>query len=350
VLQGEDPVKYKNLGKSGLKVSELCLGTMIFGGKVDEATSLRIINRAIEVGINFIDTANNYESGRSEEIVGKAIEGARDDLVLATKVEALTGPGPNDYGLSRKNVIHAIECSLKRLRTDYIDLYQVHHMDPMTPLKETLVTLNDLVRSGKVRYIGCSNYAAWYLEKALGISGAEGYESFVTVQPRYNIVDREAEYELLPLCAEEGVGVIPYSPLAGGLLTGKYRRGRNPPLGSRGGESPEWINQRLTQRNQAIIQELDTISTETGLPINQVSLAWLTANPLITAPIIGASSPEQLETNVEVINHSVPQEALRRIDKVSKPDWLNELDEQEAQRMRARERMRLTHRTNRLET
>jgi aryl-alcohol dehydrogenase-like predicted oxidoreductase len=340
-------VKYKNLGKTGLRVSELCLGTMIFGGKVDEVTSLRIINRAIEVGINFIDTANNYEWGRSEEIVGKAIQGIRDNLIVATKVESVTGPGPNEYGLSRKNIIHAVESSLKRLRTDYVDLYQVHHMDPMTPLKETLTTLNDLVRSGKVRYIGCSNYAAWYLEKALGISEAEGLEGFVTVQPCYNIVDREAEYELLPLCAEEGIGVIPYSPLAGGLLTGKYQRGKNPPPGSRGGESPEWINRKLTQRNQAILQELETISAETGLPINQVSLGWLMANPLVTAPIIGASSPEQLESNVEVVNRIVPQEALRRIDKVSKPNWLSELDEQEAQRMRAREEMRLTHWRNR---
>ena len=335
-------MKFKNLGKTGLRVSELCLGTMIFGGKVDEATSLRIINRAIEVGINFIDTANNYERGRSEEIVGKAIQGIRDDLIVATKVESVTGPGPNEYGLSRKNIIHAVESSLKRLGTDYVDLYQVHHMDPMTPLKETLTTLNDLVRSGKVRYIGCSNYASWYLEKALGISEAGGLEAFVTVQPRYNIVDREAEYELLPLCAEEGIGVIPYSPLAGGLLTGKYQRGKNPPPGSRGGESPEWMDRRLTQRNQAILQELEMISAETGFPINQVSLGWLMANPLVTAPIIGASSPEQLESNVEVVNHIVPQEALRRIDKVSKPTWLSELDEQEAQRMWSREKMRLT--------
>jgi len=335
-------VKFKNLGKTGLRVSELCLGTMIFGGKVDEATSLRIIDRAIEVGINFIDTANNYERGRSEEIVGKAIQGIRDDLIVATKVESVTGPGPNEYGLSRKNIIHAVESSLKRLGTDYVDLYQVHHMDPMTPLKETLTTLNDLVRSGKVRYIGCSNYAAWYLEKALGIGEAEGLEAFVTVQPRYNIVDREAEYELLPLCAEEGIGVIPYSPLAGGLLTGKYQRGKNPPPGSRGGESPEWMDRRLTQRNQAILQELEMISAETGFPINQVSLGWLMANPLVTAPIIGASSPEQLESNVEVVNHIVPQEALRRIEKVSKPNWLSERDEQEAQRMWSREKMRLT--------
>jgi aryl-alcohol dehydrogenase-like predicted oxidoreductase len=343
-------VKYKNLGKTGLRISEMCLGTMIFGGKVDEATSLRIIERAIEVGINFIDTANNYEWGRSEEIVGKAIHGVRDDLIVATKVEALTGPGPNDYGLSRKNIIHAVDSSLKRLRTDYIDLYQVHHMDPMTPLKETLATLNGLVRDGKVRYIGCSNYAAWYLEKALGISEAEGLEGFVTVQPRYNMVDREAEYELLPLCAEEGLGVVPYSPLAGGLLTGKYQRGKNPPPGSRGGESPEWINLRLTQRNQAILQELDMITVETGLPMNQVSLAWLMANPLITAPIIGASSLEQLEANVEVVNHVVPEEVLRRISEASKPDWLRELDEQEAQRMLAREKMRQTHWRNKQET
>jgi aryl-alcohol dehydrogenase-like predicted oxidoreductase len=333
-------MKYKNLGKTGLKVSELCLGTMIFGGKVDDFSSTQIIKRAIDLGVNFIDTANNYEWGRSEEIVGKTIEGMRHEIVLATKVEAVTGPGPNDYGLSRKNIVRALESSLKRLRTDYIDLYQLHHMDPSTPLKETLTTLNDLVRAGKVRYIGCSNFAAWYLEKALGISEAQGLEDIVTVQPRYNVVDREVEYELLPLCLEEGIGVVPYSPLAGGLLTGKYKPNKPVPEGSRGESSPEWINQRLTQRNQVILSELERICKETGLLMSQISLAWLMANPLVTAPIIGASSIEQFESNIDVINHTVPAEALKRISEVSKPEWLRELDEQEAQRMLAREKMR----------
>jgi aryl-alcohol dehydrogenase-like predicted oxidoreductase len=342
-------MKYKNLGRTGVKVSELCLGTMIFGGKVDESSAIRMIRRAVDLGVNFIDTANNYEWGRSEEIVGKAIEGMRDDVVLATKVEAVTGPGPNDFGLSRKNVMCAVEASLKRLGTDYIDLYQVHHVDPSTPLKETLATLNDLVRSGKVRYVGCSNFPAWYLEKALKVSEVNGLEAFVTVQPRYNIVDRDVERELLPLCVEEGIGVIPYSPLAGGFLTGKYQFGKQAPEGSRGGGSPDWVSRRFTPRNHAVLQELERVVGETGLPMSQVCLAWLMANPVVTAPIVGASSLEQLEMNLDVINHAVPVEALRRISEVSKPDWLREQEEEEAQFQCNREGVRLSRWGRKLE-
>jgi len=342
-------MRYKNLGKTGVKVSELCLGTMIFGGKVDEPSSIKMIKRAIDLGVNFIDTANNYEFGRSEEIVGRAIGGMRDDVVLATKVEAVTGPGPNDFGLSRKNIMRAVEASLKRLGTDYIDLYQVHHVDPSTPLKETLTTLDDLVRAGKVRYIGCSNFPAWYLEKALRVSEVEGLEAFVAVQPRYNVVDRDVERELLPLCVEEGIGVIPYSPLAGGFLTGKYQLGKPAPEGSRGGGSPNWISRRFTSRNRAILGELERVVGETGLAMGQVCLAWLLANPVVTAPIVGASSVEQLEVNLDVVNHSVSVEALRRVGEVSKPDWLREQEGEEAEFQLSRERMRLSRWGRRLE-
>jgi len=342
-------MRYKNLGKTGVKVSELCLGTMIFGGRVDESSSIRIIKRAIDLGVNFIDTANNYEFGRSEEIVGKAIEGMRDEVVLATKVEAVTGPGPNDFGLSRKNIMCAVESSLKRLRTDYIDLYQVHHVDPSTPLKETLAALDDLVRAGKVRYIGCSNFPAWYLEKALRVSEVDGLEAFVTVQPRYNIVDREIERELVPLCIEEGIGVIPYSPLAGGFLTGKYQFGKPPPEGSQGGGSPDWVSRRFTPRNQAILGELERIVGETGLTMGQICLAWLMANPVVTAPIVGASSVEQLEMNLDAVNHTVSVDVLRRIGEVSKPDWLREREEEEAEFQLNREGVRLSRWGKRLE-
>ena len=330
-MDGRDKMRYRNLGRTGVKVSELCLGTMIYGQQVDEAASTKIIQRAVDSGINFIDTADIYVYGASEEIVGRAIRGMRDEIVLATKVRNMMGPGPNDVGLSRKHIMQAVDASLKRLGTDYIDLYQLHQVDPSTPLKETLVALNDLVRIGKVNYIGCSNFPAWFLEKALRLCEVDNLEAFVSVQPRYNIVDRDIERELLPLCGEEGIGVIPYSPLAGGFLTGKYRPGKPPPVGSRGQLRPDFMKRSMTQNNQAILEELDRISAETGMSISQLSLAWLLANPLVTAPIIGASSLEQLEANLDVINHQVPPEALKRIDEISKPDWLREREEQQAQ-------------------
>jgi len=323
-------MKYKNLGKAGVKVSELCLGTMIFGQQVDETTAIKIIKRAVDLGINFIDTADVYTEGRSEEIVGKAIKGMRDEIVLATKVRSRTGLGPNDEGLSRKHIMRNFDTSLKRLGTDYIDLYQVHRVDPTTPLKETLTTLSDLVRDGKVRYIGCSNFPAWRLEKALRISDADGLEAFATVQPRYNIIDRDVERELLPLCIEEGIGVIPYSPLAGGFLTGKYQPDKPAPEGSRGQLRPEWVSRYLNLRSQTLLQELKKISAETRMSMSQLGLAWVMANPAITSPIIGASKLEQLEENMEVLNHTLPAEALKRISEVSKHDWLREQEEQEA--------------------
>ncbi len=324
---------YKNLGKTGAKVSELCLGTMIFGQQVDETTAVKIINRAVDLGINFIDTADVYAEGRSEEIVGKAIRGRRDDIVLATKVRGRTGQDPNGEGLSRKHIMRNLETSLRRLGTDYIDLYQVHRTDPTTPLKETMAALSDLVRSGKVRYIRCSNFPAWQLEKALRISEVHGLEAFATVQPRYNIVDRDVERELLPLCAEEGIGVLPYSPLAGGFLTGKYRPDRPAPEGSRYQLRPAMVGRYLNPRNQAILQVLDEVGSETGMSLGQIGLAWLMANPTVTSPITGASKLEQLEENMGVLGRSLPAETLRRIGEASKPDWLRDQEELEA-RMR----------------
>ena len=321
---------FRNLGKTGTKVSELCLGTMTFGQQVDETTATRIINRAIDLGVNFIDTADVYAQGRSEEIVGKAIKGRRDDIVLATKVRGRTGQDPNGEGLSRKHIMRNLEASLERLGTDYIDLYQVHRTDPTTPLKETMAALSDLVRSGKVRYIGCSNFPAWQLEKALRISEVNGFEAFATVQPRYNIIDRDIERELLPLCAEEEIGVIPYSPLAGGVLTGKYHPDKPAPEGSRGQLRPAMITRNLNPRNQAILQELERISSETKMPMSQIGLAWLMANPMITSPIIGASKPEQLEENMGVLGRSLPAETTARISEASKPDWLRAQEEMEA--------------------
>jgi aryl-alcohol dehydrogenase-like predicted oxidoreductase len=326
-------MKYKRLGRAGVKVSELCLGTMIYGRQVEEDASIKIIRRAIDLGINFIDTADAYVGGLSETIVGKAIKGMRDDIVLATKVYNRMGPNPNDMGLSRKHISKAIEDSLNRLGTDYIDVYQVHRFDSTTPLRETLSTLTDLVHQGKVHYLGCSNYAAWQIEKALRLSDLHKLEAFSSSQPRYNLLDRAVEREQLPLCLEEGIGVIPFSPLAGGFLTGKYQPDAPMPEGSRGQLRPDWMKRYQTDRNLQILRELRSVSEETGLKMSQISLAWLLYNPAITAPIIGASRIEQLEENVEVVDRPLPDYALQRINDVSKPEWLLQ---QEARRARTR--------------
>jgi len=257
----------------------------------------------------------------------------RDDIVLATKVYNRMGSGPNDMGLSRKHIFKAVEDSLNRLGTDYIDLYQVHRFDSTTPLRETLSALTDLVHQGKVHYLGCSNFAAWQIEKALRLSDLYQFEAFSSSQPRYNLLDRAVERELLPLCLEEGIGVIPYSPLAGGFLTGKYQPDAPLPEGSRGQLRPDWMKRYQTDRNLRTLRELRSVSEETGLKMSQLSLAWMLSNPAITAPIIGASRIEQLEENVEVVDHTLPDHALQRINDVSKPEWLLQ---QEARRARMR--------------
>ena len=283
-------------------VSELCLGCMTFGREADEETSRGIIARFLEAGGNFIDTADVYSKGVSEEITGGAIRGVRDDVVLATKVFFPMGEGPNDEGLSRKHVISACEASLKRLGTDYIDLYQVHCWDGVTPLEETLSVLTDLVRSGKVRYIGVSNFTAWQLMRSVCASEANGFEMFVCLQPQYSLVERNIEREILPVCLEEGLGVIPWSPLGGGFLSGKYRRGEEPPEGSRISEAvesmEEYWNRRATERNWRVLDVIGRISEETGKSYAQISLNWLLRQDGVTAPIIGARTLEQLEDNL----------------------------------------------------
>jgi len=327
-------MKYKRLGKAGVKVSELCLGTMIYGQQVEEAAAIRIMRRAIDLGINFLDTADTYVNGRSEEIVGKAIAGQRDDIVLATKCYNRMGPSPNDEGLSRKHILHAVEASLRRLNTDYIDLYQVHRFDATTPLRETLTALSDLVHLGKVHYIGCSNFAAWQIVEALRISERHGLVALSSSQPRYNLLDREVEQNHLPLCLQEGIGVIPYSPLAGGFLTGKYQPDAPMPAGSRGQLRPEWMEQYHTDQNHRVLQELQALSGETGLKLSQLSLAWLLANPAVTAPIIGASRLPQLEENVAVVDHALAPTAVQRLNEVSKPEWLQQHEAEQARMQR----------------
>jgi aryl-alcohol dehydrogenase-like predicted oxidoreductase len=283
-------------------VSELCLGCMTFGREADEEASRGLVARFLEAGGNFVDTADVYTKGLSEEITGRAIKGVRDDVVLATKVRFPMGEGPNDVGLSRKHVIGGCEHSLRRLGTDYIDLYQVHCWDGATPLEETLSALSDLVRAGKVRYVGVSNFTAWQLMKSVSLSDALGFERFVCLQPQYSLVERNIEREVLPVCEEEGLGVIPWSPLGGGFLSGKYRRGEEPPQGSRISEAvesmEEYWDRRATERNWRVLDVVGRISEETGKSYAQISLNWLLRQPAVTAPIIGARTLDQLEDNL----------------------------------------------------
>lgn len=315
---------YRYLGRTGLKVSELCLGAMTFGRETDEAASHHMLDRFVEAGGNFIDTANVYTRGLSEEIVGRWLQGRRrDDLVIATKARFPMGEGPNDAGLSRKHILAAVDNSLRRLRTDYIDLYQVHCWDPGTPLKETLSTLDGLVKSGKVRYIGASNYSGWQLQKAIDLGRAHGWERFRCLQPLYNLLDRSVEWELIPVCRNEGLGVIPWSPLRGGWLSGKYRRDMAaPPKGTRiheaekQGWSEAW-NTYATERTWSILDVLFEVAEELGKGPAQVALRWLVQRPGVTAPIVGARTMEHLEINLGAAGWQLDEDVMARLTEVS---------------------------------
>jgi aryl-alcohol dehydrogenase-like predicted oxidoreductase len=317
-------MEYKSLGNTGLRVSELCLGALTFGRETPEEISYDILDRFFSAGGNFIDTADVYSQGVSETILGLWMkEQPREDLVIASKVRFPMGDGPNDYGLSRKHIMAGVEASLERLCTDYIDLYQVHRWDPDTPLEETLSTLNDLVRAGKVRYIGCSNFKGYQLQKAIDISRSNGWEMFVCLQPLYNLLDRGIEWELIPICNEEGLGVIPWSPLRGGWLSGKYKRGMNgPEEGSRvhtAGEmgwSESWEIYD-NERTWTILDEVFDIADKVGKEPAQVALRWVMQRPGVTAPIIGVRTIEHLETNLGAVGWELTDEQMARLNKVS---------------------------------
>jgi aryl-alcohol dehydrogenase (NADP+) len=293
---------HTRLGRTGLKVSRLCLGTMTFGQQCDEATSFAIMDRAAEGGIDFIDTSDVYPlgggpetKGRTEEIVGKWLEGKRDQFILATKCFGSMGPRPMDQGNSRRHIMSAVEGSLRRLRTDYIDLYQLHGYDNETPIDETLDALDDLVRQGKVRYIGCSNFLTYQLVRAIGRSETLDLARFDSVQPRYNLLFRQIEREMLPFCGEDGVGVIPYNPIAGGLLSGKHNRQAAPSEGTRftlGAAAQNYQDRYWHDREFDTIDALLPIADEAGVNLVTLAVAWVLANPAITAPIIGASRPD----------------------------------------------------------
>ncbi|WP_274650153.1 aldo/keto reductase [Paenibacillus humicola] len=311
-------MEYRFMGKTGLKVSELCLGSMTFGSSADKQESERIMDRYTEAGGNFIDTANVYSRGVSEEIVGGWLKRKRrDDFVVATKVRFSMGDGANDIGLSRKHILSSVEDSLKRLQTDYIDLYQVHAWDPMTPLEETLSTLNDLVRKGVIRYAGVSNYRAWQLQKAIYTARANGWDPYVCLQPQYSLLCRATEYELLPLCAHEGIGVIPWSPLRGGWLSGKFRRGMKPPENTRVGDSEESWKRHDNEFSWNVIETLIEVAREAELTPAQAALSWMLANPVITSPIIGARNVEQLEDNLGASGTALTAEQIKRLNDVS---------------------------------
>ncbi len=316
-------MNYRRLGRTGLKVSELCLGTMQFGWTADEATSFAILDAFVEAGGNFIDTADIYSrwaegnpGGVSEQIIGRWMKarGNRGAIVLATKARGRMWDGPNGEGLSRVHLIRACEDSLRRLGTDYIDLYQAHSFDPDTPIDETLRALDDLVHAGKVRYIGASNYPAWRLAKALWVSDKLGLARYDSLQPHYNLAHRaEFERELKPLCEEEGIGVIPYSPLAGGFLTGKYRRDAVPDSVRAPGIQRRYFN----ERGFNILDKLDEIAAARGLTIAQTALAWLLTQPVITSPIIGANSVAQLNESLGAAGVRLSAEEMDALNQVS---------------------------------
>jgi aryl-alcohol dehydrogenase-like predicted oxidoreductase len=313
-------MKVKRMGRTGLKVSEICLGTMTFGNQCDEPTSRAIMDKAFGSGVFFFDTADAYPLGskpemlgRTEEYIGRWLKGKRDKIVLATKCRSQMGPEANDQGASRKHIMQAVEDSLRRLNTDYIDLYQIHAPDPETPLDETLRALDDLVHSGKVRYIGCSNYPAWELCKALWISDKLGLARFDCVQPRYNILYRHIEVELFPLVEDQGLGVITYNPLAGGVLTGRYQPGQVPVEGTRFTLHNAGRLYQARYWHEAQLQAVEDLKkgcSERNLSLAQVALAWVLSHEAVTSAILGASKPEQLDQTLPAVNLMLDEEML----------------------------------------
>ena len=321
-------MRHTRLGCTGLSVSRLCLGTMTFGLQCDEAASRAILDRAAAGGITFLDTADVYPVGggletvgRTEEIVGRWLEGRRHDFVLATKCVGAMSARPWDRGASRKHILDAIDGSLRRLRTDYVDLYQLHHWDAQTPIDESLRALDDVVRAGKARYVGCSNFHAYQVARALGRSETLNLTRFDSVQPRYNLLFRQIERELLPLCREEGIGVIPYNPLAGGFLSGKHRRDSGPTAGTRftlGNAAERYQDRYWHEREFETVEALRPLAAEAGMPLARLAVAWMLAEPAITSPIVGASRPEQLDDVLPATEKPLDAALKARLDEMTR--------------------------------
>lgn len=315
---------YRSLGRTGVKVSPLCLGCMTFGAATEPEDAYKIVDRAIDAGINFLDTANVYSRGRSEEVTGEALKrnGQRDRVVLATKVHGvMDDDDPNAQGNSRRHIVAQCEASLRRLGTDYIDLYQIHRPQPDVPIDETLGALDDLVRKGYVRYVGTSTYAAWQLVEALWVAKELGLNRFVCEQPPYNLLDRRIERELLPMAQTYGFATIPWSPLAGGLLTGKYSRSTPPPVGTRYGEAKEGSPQqkRMTEQAFDVIEGLGPLAEGKGCSLSQFALSWCVQQPGVTSPIIGPRTMAQLEDNLAALDVHVTEEDRAAVDALIAP-------------------------------
>jgi aryl-alcohol dehydrogenase-like predicted oxidoreductase len=318
---------HARLGRTGLQVSRLCLGTMTFGLQSDESTAVAILDRAADGGIDFLDTSDAYPLGGdlstrgiTEEILGRWLQGKRDRFIVATKCFAPTGPAPFDGGNSRKHILAAVDASLRRLRTDYIDLYQLHGYDPATPIDETLGALDDLVHGGKVRYIGCSNFLTYQLVRAIGRSETLRLARFDSVQPRYNLLFRQIEREMLPFCHEDGVGVIPYNPIAGGLLSGKHSRTAPPPEGTRftlGSAAQMYQTRYWHDREFDTVDALRKLAGQAGVSLVTLAVAWVLANQAITAPIIGASRPEQLDASLAAVGFALDDDLKAQLDELT---------------------------------
>lgn len=308
-------MQYRRLGTSGLKVSVVGLGTNNFGGRTDEARSIEVINHALDLGVTTIDTSDSYSMGRSEEIIGKGLKGQRHRAEVLTKVCSTMGEGPHDRGANRRHIVEGCDASLRRLQTDFIDLYQIHFWDAETPIEETMRALDDLVKGGKVRYIGCSNFAAWQLLWSLWTADKRGLTPFVSVQPHYNMFERAAEKELLPACAAFGIGVVPYFPLASGLLTGKYRAGEPVPAGTRFAGN-ERLQQQLTPERLGQVSALTRIAERHGKTTGQLAIAWLLAHREVSTVIAGATRPEQVDDNAGASGFDLDQPTTREIEAI----------------------------------
>ncbi|MDG6933440.1 MAG: aldo/keto reductase [Nitrososphaerota archaeon] len=312
-------MKYRKLGNTDMNVSRICLGSNNFGRQVDESASIAIIRKALGLGVNIIDTADVYVQGKSEEIIGKAVAGSRKDVLIATKVGSEIVGVPGARGLSRKHILWGVGESLKRLGTDYIDIYYLHHPDPTTPLQETLETLDGLVKDGRVRYIACSNFSRDLMSEAERIQEQNGYAKFIAAQPRYNLLQREAESDVLPYCLEKSISVFSYSPFMGGFLTGKYEKGKPPPPGSRGAINQRFFERIRSDSDYLAVERVVKIAKEKGVSTSALALAWIMKNPAVTAPIVGASTPRQVEENCEALNVNIDSKTFDELDSIGHP-------------------------------
>lgn len=309
-------MEYRNLGKAGLKVSAVGLGCNQFGGVVDKEGTKAIVYQALDIGINFFDTADVYNKGVSEEYLGAALQGLHDRVIIATKVRHAMGDGPNDQGTSRYHIIHGVEASLRRLGTDHIDLYQIHTWYETVPIEETMRALDDLVRQGKVLHIGASNFSAWQLSHSNDIAKWMGWEQFVTIQPHYHMLEREIEHELVPYCHYAGVGILPYFPLAGGILTGKYKRGQAAPTGSRGERSPYVQKYLADETTFDKIEKLTTFATAHRHTLHELAFAWLLANEHVSSVIAGATKLEQVVANAATIDWKLTPDEITKVNEL----------------------------------